>query len=153
MPGLVLHNRRWTIGSDDLILPAGILAIFHMVTSTLHSTRCSIGAHCRCGERCCCRCWSWSPVCPLRTGPPSTCRGSWPPPSASPPPPSPSSLPLSWYCSTTDCWPSLLVTHSATLCGQCGICLSIYQCHTSHSLIPSTATLMHCAIRYRYEAQ
>ena len=31
MPGIVLHNRRWGVGSDDCIVPASPLTITHLV--------------------------------------------------------------------------------------------------------------------------
>ena len=31
MPGIVLHNRRWGVGSDDCIVPASLLTITHLV--------------------------------------------------------------------------------------------------------------------------
>ena len=31
MPGIVLYNRRWALGSDDILLPAVALALVHMI--------------------------------------------------------------------------------------------------------------------------
>ncbi|XP_040564209.1 diacylglycerol lipase-alpha [Lepeophtheirus salmonis] len=31
MPGIIVFRRRWAVGSDDLIIPAGFLIIFHSV--------------------------------------------------------------------------------------------------------------------------
>ena len=31
MPGIVLYNRRWALGSDDILLPAVVLALVHVV--------------------------------------------------------------------------------------------------------------------------
>ena len=31
MPGLILYNRRWSVGSDDCIIPAFILSTTHLV--------------------------------------------------------------------------------------------------------------------------
>ena len=30
MPGIVLYNRRWALGSDDILLPAAVLAALHI---------------------------------------------------------------------------------------------------------------------------
>ena len=30
MPGIVLYNRRWALGSDDILLPAVVLAALHI---------------------------------------------------------------------------------------------------------------------------
>ena len=30
MPGIVLYNRRWALGSDDILLPAAVLATLHI---------------------------------------------------------------------------------------------------------------------------
>jgi len=35
MPGIVLHNRRWGVGSDDCIVPASLLTISHLVWLTI----------------------------------------------------------------------------------------------------------------------
>ena len=31
MPGIVLYNRRWALGSDDILLPAVALALVHII--------------------------------------------------------------------------------------------------------------------------
>ena len=31
MPGIIVFRRRWSVGSDDLIIPAGFLVIFHTI--------------------------------------------------------------------------------------------------------------------------
>ena len=31
MPGLVLYDRRWAVGSDDCIVPATLLSLTHVV--------------------------------------------------------------------------------------------------------------------------
>ena len=31
MPGLILYNRRWSVGSDDCIIPAVLLSTTHLV--------------------------------------------------------------------------------------------------------------------------
>jgi sn1-specific diacylglycerol lipase len=31
MPGIIVFRRRWSVGSDDLIVPAGLLVLFHAI--------------------------------------------------------------------------------------------------------------------------
>ena len=31
MPGIVLYNRRWSLGSDDILIPAAFLALVHTI--------------------------------------------------------------------------------------------------------------------------
>ncbi|KAF5296341.1 hypothetical protein FQA39_LY12558 [Lamprigera yunnana] len=35
MPGLTAFNRRWSVGSDDFVLPGGILSIFHLICAII----------------------------------------------------------------------------------------------------------------------
>ncbi|KAK4878368.1 hypothetical protein RN001_010874 [Aquatica leii] len=35
MPGLTAFNRRWSVGSDDFVLPGGILSTFHLICAII----------------------------------------------------------------------------------------------------------------------